>query len=435
MFDSWDDQATGAAGSLATVLEPIGFDQLPADLAEVEPGARLGTILARIDRRRLSGPDRVVVLQAWSRQVAHAQAELYASMTAVTDAEANLYRNRDEFSVHDAASSEIRAALSLTRRSADFHLALAQQLLDNRQLWDALHRGHIDLPKARVVIDQTCHLDNDESDRVTTVALDRADRQTTGQLRARLRQLVIEVDPDSAHKRYQQGIADRRLTTEATEIGTANVFGLDLPAVESNSAVRRINRLARHLKTAGDTRTMDQIRADVFLDLLNGRHQSKDGGQRGVVDIRVDLTTLMELDDRSGELPGWGPVVADVARKVVTEQDDAEWRFSVTDPENGQVMHSGTTRRRPTSAQRRRVESRNPTCAFPGCRMPAADCDIDHRRAWVERGPAEDANLEPLCRRDHRLKHNGWSVEMLIGGVFLWTSPLGLTYLVETQPP
>lgn len=130
-----------------------------------------------------------------------------------------------------------------------------------------------------------------------------------------------------------------------------------------------------------------------------------------------------------------GPVIADVARKVVTEQDDAEWRFNVTDPANGQVMHSGTTRRRPTAAQKRRVESRYPTCAFPGCRMPAGECDIDHRLARVDGGPTEDSNLAPLCRRDHRLKHNGWSVEMLIAGVFLWTSPLGLTYLVETQPP
>ncbi len=420
---------------MATLPETPEIDPLPEGLADMEPGASLGTILGSIDRSRLNGQDRVIVLQAWSRQLAHAQAELYASMTAVIDAEADLYQGRDAFSVHDAASSEVRAALTLTRRGADFHLALAQQLIDNAELWDALHHGRIDLPKARVVIDHTCHLDGDEAARVTTVALDRAHRQTTGQLRARLRQLVIEVDPESARRRYEQRIADRRITSEATEAGTANVFGLDLPAADSSSALRKINRLARRLKKAGDPRTMDQIRADVFLDLLNGRHENQSVGQRGVVDIRVDLTTLMELDERSGELPGWGPVIADVARKVVSEQDDAEWRFSVIDPVNGQVMHSGTTGRRPTAAQKRRVESRYQTCAFPGCRMPAGECDIDHKCAWVDGGPTEDFNLEPLCRRDHRLKHNGWSVEMLIGGVFLWTSPLGLTYLVETQPP
>jgi hypothetical protein len=55
----------------------------------------------------------VVVLQAWSRQVAHAQAELYASMTAVAEAEARLAgRDVDVIDDFDLASSEIRAALT-----------------------------------------------------------------------------------------------------------------------------------------------------------------------------------------------------------------------------------------------------------------------------------------------------------------------------------
>ncbi|MGH8913971.1 MAG: HNH endonuclease [Acidimicrobiia bacterium] len=225
------------------------------------------------------------------------------------------------------------------------------------------------------------------------------------------------------------------MTSEATESGTANLFGLDLPAADSNSAMRRINRLALAMRKAGDPRTMDQIRADIFLDLLNGRNNSLKPGPNGVVDTRVDLTTLVDLDDKTGEIPGWGPVIADIARQVVTEQEHAEWRFTVTDPETGQVIHDGTTRRRPTAAQRRRTEAQHPTCVFFTCRMSSSDSDIDHRRSWIDGGPTEDHNLAPLCRHDHMLKHHGWSVEMMFPGVFIWTSPLGLTYIVETQPP
>ena len=157
--------------------------------------------------------------------------------------------------------------------------------------------------------------------------------------------------------------------------------------------------------------------------------------KRGVVDVRVDLTTLVQLDDNPADIPGWGPVIADIARQVVTEQEGAEWRFTVTDPDTGQVVHNGITRRRPKAGQRRDVEARHQACVFPGCRMPARDSDLDHRRAWFDGGPTEEANLAPLCRNDHLLKHNGWRVEKIGPGVFGWTSPLGLAYVVESRPP
>src|SRR3546814_17461412 len=59
-------------------------------------------------RRRLNGEDRVIVMQAWSRQVAHTQAELYASMVAVAEAEAEAYPEDDPFDLNDVISSEIR---------------------------------------------------------------------------------------------------------------------------------------------------------------------------------------------------------------------------------------------------------------------------------------------------------------------------------------
>ena len=89
----------------------------PSGLAEMRPGADLGVALAAIDRTRLSVSDRVMVLQAWARQLAHAQAGFYASMLAVADAAAAT-AGRDVELAQDLAASEIRAALTLTRRAA-----------------------------------------------------------------------------------------------------------------------------------------------------------------------------------------------------------------------------------------------------------------------------------------------------------------------------
>ena len=199
---------------------------------------------------------------------------------------------------------------------------------------------------------------------------------------------------------------------------------------------RKINRLARQLKTRHETRTMDQLRADVFLDLLESRHTGgRQGQDRGVVDVQVDLTTLMGLTESAGELAGYGPIVADIARQV-TEQQASQWRWTVTDPDTGQPIHEGTTRRRPTTWQRRSVESRDRTCIFPGCRMPATNCDLDHRIPWAHGGLTRRKYLAPLCRHDHGNRHLcGWTYRPLRNGDYLWTSPLGHNYTTSGQPP
>jgi hypothetical protein len=68
---------------------------------------------------------------------------------------------------------------------------------------------------------------------------------------------------------------------------------------------------------------------------------------RAGIEIRVGLTTAMGLDERPGEIPGLGPVSADVARAVVARQRRAsEWRFAVAD-RDGYLLLAGVTRRRP----------------------------------------------------------------------------------------
>jgi hypothetical protein len=183
---------------------------------------------------------------------------------------------------------------------------------------------------------------------------------------------------------------------------------------------------------------MDQLRADVLLDLLSGTsHHGKAAG--GVVDIRVDLETLSRLADHPGELAGYGPVIADIARQAAAAQPDAEWRYTVTDPNTGEPVAIGTTPRRPTASQRRLIEAHYETRVFPGCRTPAADCDLDHRVAWSAGGATTAFNLGPVCRPDHIVvRHRvGWTNRRLPNGDHQWTSPHGPTYTTKNdkKPP
>ena len=80
---------------------------------------------------------------------------------------------------------------------------------------------------------------------------------------------------------------------------------------------------------------------------------------------------------------------------------------------------------RPTAAQERTVQARDRCCSFPGCSRRASRTDLDHRVPWPE-GPTSTANLHPLCRRHHRLKHDGWRCVRQLDGSTTWTSPRGL---------
>lgn len=58
--------------------------RLPEDLELTPPGPQLATLLAAVDRRRLSGRDRLRLAQARNRLVARQQAQLLEDLYAVT---------------------------------------------------------------------------------------------------------------------------------------------------------------------------------------------------------------------------------------------------------------------------------------------------------------------------------------------------------------
>jgi hypothetical protein len=428
------------------LLQPAGsrpvpvVDPLIADLDWLPTGIMLAAALDRVDRDRLSGHEKVSLLKARARQMAHDQAELLADIRSVSESVSELanHPDPDTQDIFDATASEISTALVLTRRASEVQTGLADTLCVRLPyVWKALSEGVIDLARARVLADQTIHLPQELARKVCDTALERASVQTTGQLRARIQRLIFSIDPAAAGDRYEQKLTERMVVCEQTDAGTASIHATDLPADRANQAMCRINHLAKTAKQHGDRRGIDQIRADIFLDLLTGNHQEREGSgsDHGVVDIRVELTTLLGLDDQPGEIPGWGPVIADITRQLVGDDNKAEWRYGIYHQD--QLVDVITTNRRPTKAQKRIIETRNPTCVFPGCRMPARQSDLDHQNPWAVTHYTQTSGLEPLCRHHHRLKHRAWKLETDPSrpGSYTWTSPLGHTYTKGPDPP
>lgn len=412
-----------------------GRQWIPADLESMVPDVFLAAILSVIDVSRLSGSDVVSVMQAKHRLTGHWRSGVLEAMAETAHCVDPVSLERSPVPT-DFASEEIAAALSLTRRKADHDLGVALDL-EYRipQVKEALRAGEIDDRKAMIFSTGTDFLAAGTATDVVDQLLDSAPDLTTGQLRARLRKLCIETDPEAARKRYERSVGERKVLAEPNDEGTA-AFTISQCTPEDVYAARdHVNRIARGLKTADEPRTIDQIRADVAIGLLTGRLHGRVQGGGGSVTIHVDLTTLTEMDDRSAELAGYGPVVAEIARKVAAEQAGGEWSATVTDPETGEPLHTVAVRRRPSAAQKRRIRALYSTCSFKGCRMPALESDIDHIQDHAKDGPTTVENQAPLCRRHHLAKHRGgWRYRKINRTQFEWISPLGKVYRTG-QPP
>jgi hypothetical protein len=169
-------------------------------------------------------------------------------------------------------------------------------------------------------------------------------------------------------------------------------------------------------------------------DNANGPRAAMPAPRRGVVDIQIPLTTLLGLTDFPGDLAGFGPVIADIARQVVAEQPDATWRFSIYD-QLGELISHGITRRRPTAQDAAFIKARDRTCRAPGCRVAARHCDIDHTDDWASSKDSRRCNLACLCRKHHLFKHlTGCDLIQIRPGILGWTTPLGQRHVTRPEP-
>ena len=147
--------------------------------------------------------------------------------------------------------------------------------------------------------------------------------------------------------------------------------------------------------------------------------------------IVVPALTLLGSDDQPADLVGRAPIDPDTARELACLRR-SPWERILTHPVTGAVLHVDTYQR--TAAIDRYLRARDQHCRFPGCRLPAIRCEVDHTIDHALGGPTDSRNLAHLCQRHHSMKQfTAWRVRQLADGVLQWTSPLGRTY--TDHPP
>jgi hypothetical protein len=113
----------------------------------------------------------------------------------------------------------------------------------------------------------------------------------------------------------------------------------------------------------------------------------------------MPLTTFLEIADDPGLLDGYGPIAGALARQIARDAAGmygrTTWRCVVVDDTHQTVLGVGhpmsVPKHDPPPRLTDLVGRTHPFCVFPGCRVPARRCDLDHRIPYEPPGDT-DAN-------------------------------------------
>jgi hypothetical protein len=146
---------------------------------------------------------------------------------------------------------------------------------------------------------------------------------------------------------------------------------------------------------------------------LSASPHSHSAAERYQVVIHVDSAAPPAIED--------GPSVAvETAERIACDSS----LVHVLE-KDGEPLSIGRKTRAIPSAMRRALRSRDTGCRFPGCENRRF-VDAHHVRHWAHGGETRLDNLVLLCRRHHRLVHEGgYSVERLGDGDLLFRYPWG----------
>src|ERR1700724_3730129 len=252
----------------------------------MRPGPELASALAAVDLSAVDEFEVVEVLKA-GRRLASWAASL--EVRAAAELERRTVASDGQDAV-EFVTCEVEAALTVTSMAAGNLMHLARSLAERLPgTLAALSGGRIDVAKARVICDGTHLTSPGVSEFVENVVLPLAPSRTTGWLRAAVRKAVMVADPGAFEDKRVNAKASARVELWQTPDDTANLAGCDLPLGEASRAFNRITAIATALKTGGDPRPLDFVRALVFQALLLG--------QDPFLGVELDLPPDPDPDD------------------------------------------------------------------------------------------------------------------------------------------
>ncbi|MDQ0735410.1 HNH endonuclease [Arthrobacter agilis] len=335
-------------------------------------------------------------------------------------------------------ATELACLLRIPERTAHRLVQFSAVLVNHHpRTHAALASGAISWAHATTLIHEYTGLPEATAALLEDQLLPLAAETTTTRLASRARTLRTRLHPESLHQRAATATSRRRVDFEPDHDAMAWLH-VYLPAADATAIDSRLTATARSLQTPAETRTLPQLRTDVLADLLltapgttccqgtsarvSANRPDSDptpeasSGEAHVgvpaepricahINVTVPVLTLLGVDDAPADLEGYGPIPADIARRLAAHAPS--FTRLLTHPESGAVLSVGRTSYAVPADLKRWLRVRDQTCRHPGCSIPASRCELDHTTPWSHAGPTDHDNLAHLCRKHHTLKSEG----------------------------
>lgn len=239
------------------------------------------------------------------------------------------------------------------------------------------------------------------------------------------------VHAEAADERHRARMQERRVLVEADIEGMSWLSAL-LPTEVAAKIMTGLDAEARTLaENEHETRTPDQLRADLLGDVLTGTGTAGAVGVR--VGVMVPVMTLLGHSNQPGMLDGHGPIDPVTARRLAAEAPSF-YRI-LTHPITGTVLDIDKVTLRVPADMRRWLQVRDQTCTRSRMRPPRSQLrPRPHHRPTIRRDH-QSQQPRPLVSKHHRMKHHTlWQITHTRDGTIQWTSPTGHTQTADPPP-
>ncbi len=304
-----------------------------------------------------------------------------------------------EWRAREWVREEVAAVLAIAPVTAAAKLAEAKVLVHRLPLtFERLADGSMRMGHARAVIDAAAGLDDAGVVELEHRVADKAQQQTIGVFRQTVKRALLAIDPRRSEDKHRDALGQRRVRLFAGEDGMATIWAY-LRADAAAGLWTTIDAAAHalpadHADRSGVERSMDQKRADVLAELgtlaLNNTASTWQG-QRPAVQVSVALSTLLDLDEQPGELDGYGPIPASMARDIAHDPSGT-WRRLLTD-HGGRLLHYGRSTYQPPPPS----AITSPPNTKPAPSPAAAAAPAAARSTTSSPGPTADPPTRRTC--------------------------------------
>jgi hypothetical protein len=405
------------------VGEPVSTIEIEAFVARLAVDSP-----ARTDAERV---DRIGSLEAVKAAAAAAQARDIVAFadSQVEDQAVRGVRAKDRGT---GIASQVGLACRQSPHRGGRMIATARALLtDLPQTFAALANGETTEFRASLVAKETAVLDREQRRRVDDELGPRLHELGDRRVEAEARGWVCRLDPLAAVERASKACEDRCVTIRPAPDTMTYLTGL-LPVREGVSVYAALDAAAKAAAAVGDPRSRGQVMADTLVERVTGVASCEQP-----IEISVVMTdrALLGGGDEPAQVPGYGPVPAEIARRWIlavldVEHDDNDveqgddvgrrrradrhergriWlRRLYATPDGAHLVGLDSHRRTFPRLLRRLIEFRDRTCATPYCGAPIRH--IDHIEPVRRAGATSYANGRGTCARcNHAKEAPGWS--------------------------